>query len=132
MASFQREDVCQSVCPFRFLGYSWYPNKAPPRWTEHLPRFHGDTHLAAHHVASFMDYISKLNVEHEDVMMRMFSHSLVGDAKDWFKDFGKGEINSFAGFIKSFHKYWDSSYKEEEQIEDLLDESISLNEDHEY
>jgi hypothetical protein len=61
-----------------------------------------------------MDYISKLKVEHEDVMMKMFSHSLVEIGKDWFHVFGKGEINTFVGFIKVFHKYWDSSYKEEE------------------
>ena len=54
----------------------------------------------------------------------------MGLAKDCFHVFGKREINSFAGFIKEFCRYWDRRYEEEQQIEDLLDESISLNEDH--
>lgn len=67
-----REVVCRTVCTLDFLGIPRYSNKNPLRWAEHLPTFCGDAHLAAHHVASFMDYISKVNVEHEDVVMRMF------------------------------------------------------------
>lgn len=128
MASFQERWYAGVYAPLNLSGIPGYPNENPPRWAEHLPRLCGDTYLVAHHVVSFMDYISKLNVEHEDVTIIMFSHSLMGIAYDWFHSFGKGEINSFAGFVREFCKYWDSSYKE--QIEDLLDESISLNEDH--
>jgi hypothetical protein len=69
------------VCPFRFSKYSWYPNQSPLDWTKHSPRFYGDpiydTHLAAQHVSLLEDYISDMNVVHEDVGMRMFA-SLCG------------------------------------------------------
>jgi hypothetical protein len=80
---------------------------------DHVLSFHGDNHLATHHVTYFMDFISKLNMEHEDVVMRMFLHVLVGDTNDWFKIFGKGEINSFIGLIKEFHEHWDLVYEKE-------------------
>lgn len=47
-----------------------------------------------------------------------------------FQGFGKGEITSFVGFIKSFRNYWNSSCNEEEQNEVLHGESMSLNEYH--
>ena len=80
---------------------------------DHVLCFHGHNHLATHHVTYFMDFISKLNMEHGDVVMRMFLHVLVGDTNDWFKIFGKGEINSFIGLIKEFHEHWDLVYEKE-------------------
>jgi hypothetical protein len=85
--------------PLDFSGIPGYSNENPTWWVECLPRFCGDTHLVAHHVAFFMDYIFELNVEHEDVEMRMFPHSLLEIEKYWFRGFGKGEITSFLNSV---------------------------------
>jgi hypothetical protein len=66
-----------------------YPNKAPSGWISHVPRFHGENHLAIQHIASFMDYASEINIDHEDVIMKLFYHSLIGDARNWFGLLGK-------------------------------------------
>jgi len=31
-----------------------------------------------------MDYASKNNIDYEDVIMKLFYHSLIGDARNWF------------------------------------------------
>jgi hypothetical protein len=89
MASFLERWYAKVYAPLDFVSIPEYPNENPPGWVECLLRFSTDTHLSAHYVASFMDYISELNVEHKDVEMRMFSHSLAGIAKDWFHGIGK-------------------------------------------
>lgn len=100
--------------PLDFLGILGCLNKLPPPgWVEHIPKFHGHPHLAAQHVTSFIDFILDLYVVHEDVIMRMFAHTMEESADYCFKSLGRGEISSFAGFIKAFRKYWDNNYEEE-------------------
>ena len=57
---------------------------------EHILRLYGDIHLFSQHVQSFMDFILDHNVDHEDIKMRTFAHTLKEDARDWFQGFGKG------------------------------------------
>ena len=85
---------------------------SPPRWAfERAPKFHGHLHLATQHVTSFIDYISDLNVVHEDVIMKLFVISMEEDANRWLKHLDRGEISSFIGLIKAFHKDWDDNYQ---------------------
>jgi hypothetical protein len=54
-------------------------------WISSVPNFHGDNHIDTQHVASFMDYALEINIDNEDVVIRLFSHSLHGYARDWFR-----------------------------------------------
>lgn len=71
--------------PFDFSNIQEYPHKAPPKWTKHVPKFHGDVDMTSHHLLSFMEHTFKLKIEHDDVLMRLFYFSLVDDAKVWFR-----------------------------------------------
>lgn len=65
-----------------------------------------------------MEFISNLNVTHEDVIIRLFVSSLEGDARTWVKMCKSSkEMSSFAGLIQVFLKYWDPTYEEEDQKE---------------
>jgi hypothetical protein len=71
------------------------------------------------HVTSFIEFISRFNVVHEDVMMKMFVCTLEDEVLEWFYDCSPKEISSLAGLIRAFCKHWDVSYEEkEESIED--------------
>jgi hypothetical protein len=44
------------------------------------------------HLTSFQDCIDNFYVEDDDVFSRMFSHSLEGEAKKWFKNLPNGSL----------------------------------------
>jgi hypothetical protein len=50
-----------------------------------IPKFDGDAHFASQHVTSFLKFVSKLNIIHEDVFIKLFVYSLEGDPKTWIK-----------------------------------------------
>jgi hypothetical protein len=55
----------------------------------------------------------KLEIIHEDVLIRLFVFSLEGDPKKWIKYYsGLGKISSFVGLILLFLKCWDPYYDE--------------------
>lgn len=43
-----------------------------------------------------------MNIEHEDVWMRIFSQSLEGEAKKWFRSLPIGSIHNIEGLDKTF------------------------------
>jgi hypothetical protein len=45
-------------------------------WRGEIPRFHGLNDSPISHVTSFIDVVSKLNIVHEDVKMKMFIMAL--------------------------------------------------------
>jgi hypothetical protein len=60
------------------------------------------------HVASFIDVLSKLNVVHEDVKMKMFIISLdflKDEVSNWYEKLGGKEISSLSDFFKAFLKH---------------------------
>lgn len=64
--------------PLDFANILGYRNQSNPEWTSQIPRCYGDTHIAERHVSLFVDYISDLNIVHEDVGIRMCAMSLRG------------------------------------------------------
>jgi hypothetical protein len=92
--------------PLDFSNILGYPNQSNLKWTRQIPCFCGDPFLVDQHISCFLDYISDLNIVHEDIGMRMFAMPLMGEAKDWFRSLGKGEISSFIEFIQAFLYHW--------------------------
>jgi len=58
-----------------------------------------------------MEHMSKLKIEHDDVLTKFFLRSLRDDAWVWFENLPRGEISSFACFVQEFREYWDLSYE---------------------
>jgi hypothetical protein len=52
----------------------------PTKYPKDLPRFNGDDAFTPEeHITTFQDYIDYLEIKHDDVFMRVFCHSLMGD-----------------------------------------------------
>jgi hypothetical protein len=67
----------------------------PAKYPKDLPRFNGDdTFTPEEHITTFQDYSDCLEIEHDDVFMRKFCHSLTGDARSWFRDLAADSITS--------------------------------------
>ena len=47
------------------------------------------------HVIRFNDFCDLEEVDHEDAKMRLFSQSLIGEVKEWFKGLPTGSIHNF-------------------------------------
>jgi len=57
-------------------------------------------------VESFLDFADRFSIAHEDVIMRMFSKSLIKDIVAWFKILRVDSIGSWTEFSNVFLKYW--------------------------
>ena len=55
----------------------------------------------------FEDFVDLEEFDYADVKMRLFSQSLLGEAKKWFKDFPDGSILNFQAFQNAFLDRWD-------------------------
>ena len=52
-------------------------NNFPNGYLKRLTRFNGETNLfVEHHFIAFLDFSDNMNIEHEDVYMRLFVQSL--------------------------------------------------------
>jgi hypothetical protein len=73
----------------------------------YLPCFSGENQASAErHVESFLDFADRFSIAHEDVIMRMFSKSLIKDTAAWFKSLRADSIGSWTEFSNVFLKYW--------------------------
>ena len=69
-------------------------NAMPQEYLKLLSRFIGeDEVIAEQHLPLFCTFAENLNVEHLDVMMRLFVKSLSGEARKWFKGLPNDSIN---------------------------------------
>jgi hypothetical protein len=75
-------------------------------WVEDLPKFDGDPLFSISHVVNFLKYASKINVMHEDVLMRLLAYSLEGKQRDWvIHSCSPRSISSIVDFIEIFLKH---------------------------
>jgi len=74
---------------------------------EYLPWFSGENQASAErHVESFLNFVDRFQLAHEDVIMRFFSKSLIKDVAAWFKSLRADSIGSWTEFSNAFLKYW--------------------------
>jgi hypothetical protein len=57
-------------------------------------------------VEAFENFIDQFEIVHDDVTMRLFSKSLLGDAAVWFKGLGADSIGSWVELYNVFLKWW--------------------------
>jgi hypothetical protein len=74
---------------------------------EYLPWFSGENQASAErHLESFLDFVDRFQIVHEDVIMRFFSKSLIRDVAIWFKNLRANSIGSWIEFSDAFMKHW--------------------------
>jgi len=58
----------------------------PQDYLERFPQFTGEnSNFALKHIEIFFTFVENVNVEHLDVVLRLFVQSLDGEARNWFK-----------------------------------------------
>ena len=79
--------LARRFSPFDFSIVPGFPNDVPTiyEWVDHLPRFKGDYYdHPAQHLIEFHQYMDQQNINHEDILMKMFMYSLEGEVIQWY------------------------------------------------
>jgi hypothetical protein len=77
-------------------------------YINNLPNFDGENVkiIVEKHIQSLEDFLDLFEVEDDDVCIRMFSLSLQGKVKNWFKDVPDASISNFHQFVQIFLDRW--------------------------
>jgi hypothetical protein len=80
----------------------------PQDYQTRLPQFDGTGPLnAQQHVDKMNDYFDLHKVDEVDVQMRLFSQSLTGDVKKWYKGLSATLVLDLTAFQRSFLDRWE-------------------------
>jgi len=92
---------------FKPLRLPHHLHPYPPYSFEYLPQFSGEDHVTAQsHLGAFENFIDHFEIVHDDVTMRLFSHSLSGDVVVWFRCMEFSSIGSWTELCHGFLKWW--------------------------
>jgi hypothetical protein len=58
------------------------------------------------HLLSFYSYVDNLNIENEDVWMRVFVQSLDGEDRKWFRGLTPRSITRIEALDDAFLRHW--------------------------
>jgi hypothetical protein len=76
-------------------------------YLKYMPKFTGEEDITAEeHLATFYSYADNLNIENEDVWMRVFVQSLDGEARKWFRSLAPGSIVGIEALDDAFLRHW--------------------------
>ena len=80
----------------------------PQNYAHEILFYDGDGNFTARqHVDRFDDYVDLELVDEDDINMRLFVLSLLGEAKKWFRYLPARSIVTFEAFQTSFLERWD-------------------------
>jgi hypothetical protein len=88
-------------------------NALPPDgYLKQLPKFTGEGDIAVEeHLASFYTFADDNVIMHADVWMRIFVHSLQGEARKWSKALPPGSIDGIEALDSTFLRQWGDKKK---------------------
>jgi hypothetical protein len=76
-------------------------------YLKYMPKFVGEGDITAEeHLAAFYIYADNLNIENEDVWMRVFVQSLDGEVRKWFRGLTPGSIAGIEALDSGFLRHW--------------------------
>jgi ribonuclease HI len=76
-------------------------------YLKYMPKFSGEGDVTAEeHLAAFYSYADNLNIENEDVWMRVFVQSLDGEVRKWFRGLAPGSIAGIEALDNIFLRQW--------------------------
>jgi hypothetical protein len=103
----------------KILGY---PRRMPPKYEKWLPRFTGsDGERVDYHMSDFWAFfqLHPISDDAEDLVMKLFSATLHGNARKWYDDLPVASITSMDQLEETFLKRWGMKL---EDIQTLLKE----------
>jgi hypothetical protein len=94
--------------PLSFVAFPDYPHDLPAhKWLKRIPLFAGRLgESVEEHLDKFLQVVSDFEVEHEDVVMRMFVSTLEGEARAWYKSLPDASIDGWDSFQGKFIERW--------------------------
>jgi hypothetical protein len=76
-------------------------------YLKYMPKFTREGDITAEeHLAPFYSYANNLNIENEDVWMRVFFQSLDGEVRRWFRGLPPGSIAGIEALDSVFLRKW--------------------------
>jgi ribonuclease HI len=76
-------------------------------YLKYMPKFTGEEDITAEeHLVAFYSYADNLNIENEDVWMRVFVQSLDGEVRKWFRGLTPGSIVGIEALDNAFLRQW--------------------------
>jgi hypothetical protein len=76
-------------------------------YLKQLPKFTGEGDITAEeHLATFYTFADDNVIMHTDVWMRIFVHSLQGEARNWFRALPPGSIDGIKALDNAFLRQW--------------------------
>jgi hypothetical protein len=98
--------------PLSFAAFSYYPHEfSALKWLKHIPLFSGRLGESVEdHLAKFFQVVDNFNVEHEDVVMRMFVSTLEWEARAWYKSLPDASIDGWDSFQDKFIERWEKTH----------------------
>jgi hypothetical protein len=76
-------------------------------YLKYMPKFTGEEDVTAEeHLAAFYSYADNLNIENEDVWMRVFVQSLDGEVRKWFRGLAPRSIAGIEALDSVFLRQW--------------------------
>ena len=98
--------------PLSFVAFPDYPHDLPThKWLKRIPLFAGRLgELVEDHLDKFLQVVWDFNVEHEDVVMRMFVPTLEWEARAWYKSLPDASIDGWDSFQDKFIERWEKTH----------------------
>jgi len=82
-------------------------NDLPSKYTARIPTWGGDEEIIAEeNVDRFNDFVDREEIDDEDVKLRLFSQTFIGEVRKWFKALIVGGIHTWREFEESFLRNW--------------------------
>jgi hypothetical protein len=76
-------------------------------YLKYMPKFTREGDITAEeNLAAFYSYVDNLNIENEDVWMRVFVQSLDGEVRKWFRGLAPGSIAGIESLDSAFLRQW--------------------------
>jgi hypothetical protein len=97
MSSYFAARIVVRFDPLDFTNVFGFPNVVPDIkvWEDILPNFREDVdENPVEYLFEFHNLMDKLDIYHEDVLMKLFMFSLGGDAQLWYKSLPPSSISS--------------------------------------
>jgi hypothetical protein len=123
-----------------FSSIASYPHLVPQidEWKDLLPRFYeGDNDNPIEHVLEFHALIQHLDIQHEEICMKLFMYSLQGDVHIWYHSLEPSIISSLKDFHAVFNIHCQKFYSFElichsccEEYKDYVQDIIDSYEGH--
>ena len=80
------------------------------KWLKRVPLFTGRLGESVNdHLDKFLQVVWDFNVEHEDLVMRMFVSTLEGEARAWYKSLPDASIDGWDSFQEKFTERWENT-----------------------